>query len=193
MNEPMFRVTDLKQYAYCPRIIYYHACLPDVRPTTYNMEAGREAHAKERLRERRRGLRVYGLPEGERHFGVELASKALELRGRVDMVVRTADEAIPVEYKDTRGRGGSHWELQLAAYGMMLEEKWGLPVRRGFLYSIPNRRAREVKLTARLRSKVRAAVEAMQRITEQEEMPEPAKRRAQCIACEFRRFCNDVL
>ena len=37
------RVSDLKQWVYCPRVFYYQQCLPDVRPTTYKMKAGVEA------------------------------------------------------------------------------------------------------------------------------------------------------
>ena len=49
-----FRVSDLKQYCFCPRIVYYHHCLPDVRPTTFKMEMGIQQGALERSRERRR-------------------------------------------------------------------------------------------------------------------------------------------
>jgi CRISPR-associated exonuclease Cas4 len=193
MSEPRFLVTDLKQYAYCPRIVYYHTCLPHVCPTTYKMQAGAEAHIEERNREQRRSLRVYGLPEGERYFAVQLASETLDLRGRVDLVIRTADEAIPVEYKDSTRQLGQHLKLQLTAYGLMLEESWGLTVKRGFLYSIPNRRASEVRLSGQLRAEVRQAIAEMRRIADGERMPDPPKRKAQCVVCEFRRFCNDVL
>ena len=60
----MFTVTDLKQYTYCPRIVYYHHCLPAVRPVTYKTEAGVEAGSAEETRELRRSLRPYGLGRG---------------------------------------------------------------------------------------------------------------------------------
>jgi CRISPR-associated exonuclease Cas4 len=190
---PTFIVTDLKQFAYCPRVVYYSYCLPLIRPVTYKMEAGQEAHLEEEGREQRRSLRAYGLQEGERSFNLWLESSELGLRGRVDMVVRIGtQEVIPVEYKDSPGRAGPHWERQLAAYGLLLEEAWGLPVRRGFLYFIPQRRSKEVVLTAELYGQVRGMVEAMRRMVEAEAMPSPTRQRRKCIACEFRRFCNDV-
>ena len=46
----LVRVSELRQYVYCPRIVYYSTCLPDVRPVTYTMEAGQRAHREvERL------------------------------------------------------------------------------------------------------------------------------------------------
>lgn len=188
------RVSDLKQWAYCARVFYYQACWPDVRPTTYKMYAGRAAGQSEVGREERRSLRVYGIAQGERQFDVALRSARLGLRGEVDMVITVAGtgEVIPVDYKLTR-IAGEHFQLQVAVYGMMLEETREVQVTRGFLYEIPLRRAEEVRIEKRLRAKALRAVEEMRRIVEREEMPAPVKNRHKCITCEFRRFCNDVL
>jgi len=193
-----FRVSDLKQYFYCPRIVYYHACLPAVRPTTFAMQMGAEQGAAERRREERRSLRPYHLRRGEVVFDLPLASRALGLHGRLDMAIRTDDnatgtmEAIPVDYKLTPGRTVAHFLLQVTAYGMLLAEAWGLPVQRGFLYLIPARRARELTITPAMQQQVIAAVADMTDIARRERMPPPTRQRGKCAVCEFRRFCNDV-
>lgn len=189
----MFVVSDLRQYAYCPRIIYYRYCWPDVRPTTFKMEAGLVAQEHEAQREARRSLRTYGLDAGERFTQLGLSSERLPLRGRVDLAIRCHDEAIPVEYKDSPGRSGEHIVLQLMAYGMLLEEAWSLPARRGFIYFIPARRAREVLLTTELRQKVGLMLQEMETMVVTERMPEAPARRQKCQVCEFWRFCNDVM
>jgi len=194
----MFTVTDLKQYTYCPRIVYYHHCLPAIRPVTYKMEAGAEAGADEELRELRRSLRPYGLERGERHLDVYLDSPGWGLRGRADLVIDSDDnplgerELIPVDFKLSPGRMGANLRLQLIAYGVMLEETWGLPARRGFVYFIPQRRAVEVPFTPELRAQLEVSLRVMRDIVEGERMPPPTRQRARCEACEFRRFCNDV-
>ena len=99
----LLEVTDLKQYRYCPRIVFFRYCLPRIRPVTYKMEEGIRAHEEEATREARRGLTLYGLPDGERIPSVYLADSALGLHGRVDLVIAVparagAVEAIPVEY-----------------------------------------------------------------------------------------------
>jgi CRISPR-associated exonuclease Cas4 len=195
----LFRVVDLKQYIYCPRIVYYHHCLPHIRPITYKMEAGLAAQAEEELRAARRSLRIYGLKRGECESNVYLESEGLGLRGQVDLVIKTDDnplgevELIPVDYKLSRGQLGIHFKLQLVAYGLLLQEAHGLPVKRGFLYAIPQRRAIEVPFTPGLRTKLSQALVEMQEITSKEFMPAPTKQRAKCEVCEFRRFCNDVV
>jgi CRISPR-associated exonuclease Cas4 len=191
--EAPFRVTDLKQWVYCPRILYYAVCLPDVRPVTYKMQAGVEAGRDEEGREARRSLRAYGLEEGRREFNVPLVFDRLGLRGVVDMVIWLDDkgEVIPVDYKLSE-IAGTHFKLQLAAYGLMLEEASGLTARRGFLYFIPRRKAEEVPLDKRMRDRLAATLDAMHRVLRYEIMPDPTPQRAKCVACEFRRFCNDV-
>jgi len=200
-SEPLtvLTVSDLKQFAYCPRIVYYSYCLPLIRPVTFKMERGAAAHAQAGEKEHRRTLKAYGLSQGERQFDVWLSSAELGLRGRVDMVIETDDNAsvtpelIPVEYKNSRREAGAHWKQQVAAYGMMVEEMRGLAVRRGFVYYLPLRRAEETPITARLRAAVRETVGEMRRMIEREAMPEAPKSQGQCVDCEFRRFCNDVL
>lgn len=189
----MLVVSDLKQYAYCPRIVYYRYCLPAIRPVTYKMEQGRAAQDDEEDRERRRSLRTYGLTGGERYFNLDVESARLGLRGRVDLAIRCEREAVAVEYKDSPGRTGPHILLQLAAYGLLLEEAWQLPAQRGFIYFIPARRAREAPLTATQRAEVERALAAIQDIIATERMPAPPAQRGKCEICEFRRFCNDVM
>ena len=189
-----FRVTDLKQWVYCPRVLYYHMCLPKVRPVTYKMKAGAEAGLAEEGRESRRSLRPYGLKEGRREFEVPIQSSTLGLRGKPDMVIwlDESHEVIPVDYKLSE-IAGEHFKLQIAAYGTMLEEITAYTARRGFLYSIPQRKAEEVKIDKRIRDKLQTALTEMHRILRYELMPEATSNKNKCLACEFRRFCNDVV
>lgn len=187
----LFTVTDLKQYMYCPRILYYQVCLPDIRPTTYKMQEGVEAHKEERQRASRRSARWYGMPEGERLFDVAVQSSTLGLSGQIDEVIQTGAEMIPVDYKMAR-QASYHYKIQLAAYAMMLEGTYQTTVRRGVIYLITARKAHEVSITRALQDKVSQVLDVMRAIAEHETMPAPTDWRQRCLDCEFRRFCNDV-
>lgn len=192
---PKFRVTDLKQWVYCPRVFYYHVHLPDIRPTTYKMEAGKDAGRLEVKREKRRTLQAYGISQGRREFDVPVASSRFDLQGVADMVIwqeGNPPQVIPVDYKLSK-KAGAHFKLQLMAYALLLEEMSGAIARRGFLYLIPLRKTQEVRFTSRLRSKTIEALENMRAILHSETMPSPTSQTSKCVACEFRRFCNDVL
>src|SRR5205807_2565075 len=84
MSNWLLEVTDLKQYTYCPRIVFYRYCLPRVRPITYSMQEGIRSHEEEENREERRSLRNYGMTQGERAFHLALQSTRLGLTGRVN-------------------------------------------------------------------------------------------------------------
>jgi CRISPR-associated exonuclease Cas4 len=192
-------VTDLKQWAHCPRVVYYRYILPHIRPVTALMREGQAHHQAESAHEERRSLRPYGLTDGERHFDVSLSSTALGLRGRADMVIAVPSRAEPgarltvVEYKLTERGALRNWKLQVAAYALMLEEVWERPVERGFIYHIGRRHAEEVRLTRALRSQVVTTVASINQMIAGEGLPLPPRNTAICVACEFRRFCNDVV
>ena len=195
----LLEVTDLKQYTYCPRIVFYRYCLPTIRPTTVLMEEGIRHHLEEEDREVRRSLRHYQVKEGERFFHLALQSEILGLVARIDLAIATpsrasADaEAIVVEYKYSEQKAGAHFKLQLAAYALLLEEAWNLPVKRGFVYSIPLKSAEAVPITPALRKKVQQTIAQIRHMVEHQEMPGPPTAQARCVSCEFRRFCNDVV
>ena len=199
MSDWLLEVTDLKQYTCCPRIVYYRYCLPRIRPITYTMEEGIRCHEEEETREERRSLRNYGLTSGERIYRLPLQSRKLGLTGRVDLAIATPSreasgaKAIVVEYKLSEQKAGSHFTLQLAAYALLIEEAWGLPVDQGFLYSIPLRKAEPVAITQHLRRKVIQTVAQIRQIVESEIIPSPPGSLRRCVTCEFRRFCNDVV
>lgn len=199
METATLEVTDLKQWRYCPRIVWYRYCLPQIRPITSLMRQGIAAHEDEAAREERRSLRPYGLGTGERAFDLRLHSTRLGLRGRLDLAIATPDRASPgatgvvIEYKYSETAAGAHFKLQLAAYALLLEEAWGLSVPTGFLYQIPLRRAERVSITVALRRQVATTSAAIHRAIATEALPPPPASRRPCVTCEFRRFCADVV
>ncbi len=193
----LLRVTDLKQFEYCPRIVYYEYCLPGVRPTTYKMEAGIAEQDRVAELEERRSLRAYGIKVGERHFNVSVMSAKLLLSGQIDLVIDTVDNGqrrlLPVDFKLSRREPGRHFKLQLACYALLLEEAWGVPVTEGAIYLIPLKKVIKVPITQRLRNDALRHLIEIRTLIADQRVPSPTSQRARCVNCEFRRFCNDVL
>lgn len=184
-------VTDLKQYTYCPRIVFYEHCLPHIRPCTYKMNAGRDAHKEEQQRAIRRSLAKY-LTVGQRFFNVAVSNARLMLNGIIDEVVRTQHgEVFPVDYKLAK-QASDHYQLQLAAYGLILQEAEKQPVRHGYVYLIPLHKVVKITMSAALYREVETTVSAVWHLIEREQMPPAIAQKSRCRACEFRRFCNDV-
>jgi CRISPR-associated exonuclease Cas4 len=190
-GEELVTITLLKQYTFCPRVVYYETCTPGVRPTTYKMQAGNDAHERERQRAARRTLTAYQIPTGERHFDVRIISPNLNLSGIVDEIVLTPEEAIVVDYKLAGWTGDNHL-IQLGAYGLMVEEAFNLPVHRGFIYLLKSRQFESVPIDEALRNSVMETLKSVDRIRLYEYMPPPVDQPNKCAGCEFRRFCNDI-
>jgi CRISPR-associated exonuclease Cas4 len=183
--------TDLKQYGYCPRVLFFERCWPDFRPRTYKMEVGLDAHENETKLAARRTLGKLGLENGERRFDVRLFSERLRLHGIVDEIIVTPAAAYPIDYKLAR-QASPQYQLQLATYSLLIEDQWQLPAPVGYLWLISQRKAERVMLDGALREQAYAMLNEMRLIIEQEMMPVPTSRRAKCRDCEFRRVCNDV-
>lgn len=187
------RVTDLKQWFYCPRVVYWNYCLPVQKKPTYKMEHGRETHELLAALETRRSLKRYGLQNARRQFHVPLQSEELGLSGLLDLLLISEQKNyFPVEFKYTTGNIAMNHLYQLAGYALLIEETYGVQVETGFLYRVPLNRVSTVRLSPRLKEQALDALRAMQEMIYAERMPPPTPQRAKCIDCEFRRYCNDV-
>ena len=91
--------TELRQWHYCPRVVFFERCTPVRRRETILMTHGREKHRSELVKERRRTLSRYDLAEGERRYDVRLKSLSLGLNGELDgkTVLTRVDINVPVE------------------------------------------------------------------------------------------------
>jgi CRISPR-associated exonuclease Cas4 len=188
----LFTVTDLKQYDYCRRILYYHRCLPDVRPTLTKMEVAIRRHEDEPKRALRRTMQLEGLEKAERLFDVALSSIKLGLTGQIDELIWHEGMFIPVDYKLAR-REQPHFKLQLTAYALLAEEHYGTTIKFGLLYLIQARKTVRIAFSSQLRQKVIRVVAEMRQIAAEESMPAPPNSIRPCLECEFRRFCNDTV
>lgn len=191
-------VSDVRQWVYCPRIVYYRLCQPLRRPVTYKMEEGKLQHQRIEDLARRRTLRRYGLKgeeeEGqvEQHLRPVLRSARLGLSGVLDLVLVAPMEAIPVEYKHTESPLGLNHKYQLVAYALLVEDQWGKPVRRAFVHFLPSDRVEEVAITSNGRTFTRRVLQEIREMDAAERMPAPTPMRSRCVDCEYRLFCGDV-
>ena len=115
----LLNASDLRQYVYCPRIVYFRYCVPVRPPPTYKMVEGKLQHEQVEELEHRRSLRAYGLSDGERVFGVRLRSDRLGISGVLDLVIVRRYEVIPVEFKHAEVRAP-----RLASRGSRARRSW---------------------------------------------------------------------
>jgi CRISPR-associated exonuclease Cas4 len=185
-------VTDLKQWVYCPRIVYYHRAMPAVGKPTYKMREAIAAQDLIEAMEMRRSLEKYGLEGASRRLNVWMQDATLGLSGKADLILESASEVAVVDFKLTSGDPGKNHRMQLTGYSLLAEAIYGLPARRAFLYRIPDSRVFTIEITDRLREAVTAAVAGIRDVGETQLCPEPTEVRGRCVECEYANYCADV-
>lgn len=194
-------VSEVRQWAFCPRVIWHRRMMPQRVRETAKMQAGQEAQAVLERFEKRRTGRRYGLARATRRFGVAVSSERLGVRGVCDLVLDVRDAQgrvipVPVEVKRTEGGASHHHRIQLAGYAVLLEETAGLPtgeVGRGFVVLLPSEDVVGVGLGVGLRGEFEEVLGAIREMLEREKFPGPTRHRGFCPQCEYVHHCGDVL
>jgi CRISPR-associated exonuclease Cas4 len=185
-------MTDLKQWAYCPRIVYYHRIMGAGGRPTYKMKEALRAQELIESLEMRRSLREYGYETARRQFGLWLEDETLGLSGKLDLLLETENEIAVVDFKLTSGEPGENHRMQLAGYSLLAEKAFGVPARRAFLYRIPDWRVFAIAITEGMKTEVTRAVEGVRNIEEEQQFPAATEVRGRCVECEYANFCGDV-
>jgi len=186
------RVNDLKQYEYCPRIVFYNTVMPLDRKVTFKMQRGTEAEFQLDALEKRRSLRRYKLGDGERRFHVWLHSERLGLSGKMDLLIVSSQGYFPVDFKYTRGRPHRNHISQLAGYAVLAEEQYQTTIETAFIYLVPVGELVAIKITKELKEEVSDRLSRIREMIHDEILPPPTQMRARCAECEFKNYCGDI-
>lgn len=194
MTDPLLVTpTELRQWRYCPRVVFFERCTPVRRRETVLMTHGREKHQTELARERRRTLSRYELTEGERHYDVRLGNTSLGLNGELDLLIVNGQEAHPVEFKHTSRPPDPGHKLQLCAYALLVEAELGLSCPHGYWHSSRTRQTHTIAFDTRLRNSTLKTIQEVRNFIQQEKCPPPTSQTVKCLECELKNFCGDTL
>ena len=107
-------------------------------------------------------------------------------------MITTPNGTFPVDFKDTLGPVRQNHRFQLCGYALLIEENFGRPVERGFIYRVPSDEVCLVEITQELRQLVLGALTTIRTMIADERLPPPTDVRARCTDCEYRNYCGDV-
>lgn len=184
---------ELRQWHYCPRVVFFERCTPIRRRETILMTHGRDIHQTEQQKEKRRTLSRYELGEGERRYNVRLTHAALGLTGELDMLIVDGTNAYPVEFKHSRRPPDTGHKWQLAAYALLVESELGLSVPHAYWHSSLTRQTHTIPCDTRLKNRTRKTIAEIRAAIHDERCPAPTSQPAKCLECELKNFCGDTL
>ncbi len=189
---PVVRVSDLRQWTYCPRVIWWTHVCPVGKVESFKMKLGIAKERRLQRLQKRRSLHAFGLRDGQIESNVELCSPRLGLAGRLDLLIHHAGLRYPVEIKFTFGPARLNHQLQLAGYALLLEAIYGLPVSHGYIVRLPADTIDRIEIDAPMRELAWRTLQAVRTTILQERMPAPTPQPNRCHDCEYLRFCSDI-
>jgi len=185
--------SDVIEYLFCPRFIYYMRCLniPQHEGERYKVMKGREVH-DEKAKINREYLRKK-LGCVEKDVSVYLTSPTLHLRGEVDEVLSFSDGTLaPLDYKFAEYKDWvfqTH-KYQSALYALLIMENYGKDVNRGYVcYIRSNNFLKEIQFYSDEFEKAKTLVEEILRIISKGYYPKKASSSAYCIDCCYKNIC----
>lgn len=192
-GDELIPVTWVKQFHYCPRIVYFLGVLGVQERVTESMAEGKAMHAAEDSREARRltlggGRRLRVLRRWRRLW---VSSSRLGLVGVIDQVVELEDglAVVEVKYGSAPRRPPSGHVYQATAYAMLAEETLGKPVRWIILRYLPEGETFIQPITDQMRRHIKWTVRRIKKILEEEQIPR-AKPGRKCTGCGWQWICR---
>jgi len=190
---PMIIISDVLEYLFCPRFIYFMHCLdiPQHEELKYKVIRGREVHLEKGRMNPNYLRKRLGVIRRERD--VFLASEELHIKGIVDEVLFLNDgTAAPLEYKfaEFKQRVFKTYRYQLALHALMIQDLFDVTVNRGYLcFTRSNDHIEEVWFSKKDFEESRQVVRDILEIIETGEFPKRASSASRCVDCCYRNIC----
>ena len=199
LEETYVTLTDIKNWVYCPLIVYYNRVLRAKPLTESTQEHGRELHKEEIAKIlRRKGItpwerKIYII----RGYEVELISHRLKLRGIIDIVAMNQHgEVFPIEIKRMKSNKGKPWQdhkYQLTAQALLIEENLRKPVSRGYIYYYGDRKTVRIHISHSDKEYTKHIIRKILQVITTEQPPKTRTPKNRCTGgCGYRWICQQI-
>jgi len=189
MSMKYITAVDVRDHAFCPMKVYYVNVLHIYERTTEAMELGREIHDEKLLKHLIPTLKVVKVLRD-----VEITSRKLKLTGKIDYVFVTKfNEYIPADMKwsdPEYGVAQKQHRIQIAAYGLLIEDAYSVVVKRGFIHYLRAGRTVAVPITDSLKEEVKEAVKRIYEMIRSGEEPKIRVNMKKCENCNYKAYCK---
>jgi len=193
MGTTFINVSDVIEYLFCPRFIYFIYCLgiPQHEEKRYKVIKGRELHElkkkfnKNYLRKKLNCIR--------KEDAVYLSSEKYHIKGEVDQVLILEDgTAAPLDFKFAEFKKTTYktHKFQSVLYGLMIREVYNVEVNKGFVcYIRSNNKVEEIKFKEKDFEKATEIINEILNIVQKGLYPKKTSYKMRCVDCCYRRIC----
>ncbi len=123
---------------------------------------------------------------------VKVESKILELTGVVDRIEIYKGNIIPAELKTGKAPKNNVWpnhKIQLAAYMLLLEEKYGMEIKGGYVHYLNEDIKFDVIMNPFLKDEIKELVKKTKNILDSSQIPPKIDSKNKCNACSLKDEC----
>lgn len=186
-DKPFIGTEEVRQFAYCKRILFFRYVLRAPMKPTYKMEFGAKKH--ERLQKI-----VNKSKEGytQKYYNVYLTDPLLGLVGLIDYFEFDGKEAYPVEIKSghilPEGIDNPH-KYQVTAQAILIEKNFDFLVKKVRVYYSKHNKIVDYPIGVKDKLKVMEFTNQINKLLASEKIPETTKDKGKCIDCECRNYC----
>ncbi len=182
----------LRQWCYCPRIVYYMKLTDIVVNYPIWVKQGEDFHQIEEKLWQRRNLSRFGLMEGKKFHNLAIQDRESGFHGVVDMAIETNDFVYPVEFKISASRNKRGDILQLVVYAMLLEYYFSKSCQHGFLVG-SGKSLHIIEMNGDKRREAFQIADEIRAMLMRGVKPDSNATIHKCSTCEYVNFCNDRL
>jgi len=185
--------SEIIEYLYCPRFIYFMFCLciDQNEHKRFKVQKGREIHKEKALMNKDYLRKKIGMIAKE--IDVYLSSDKHHLRGIVDEVLTLQDGTMaPLDYKfaEYREKNYQTYKMQALAYAMLISDNYNVSVNRAFIvYTRSRNQLVEIEFSNKDYEAFNKLVKKILLIIQKGFYPKRTSSRARCEDCTYKNIC----
>lgn len=119
-------------------------------------------------------------------------SDKLQLKGIIDKVEIYENGYVPIELKTGKMPKEGVWpghKVQIAAYSMLIEEKFKTEVKEGFVNYLDAKQTRHIAINPFMRQEILDLVKEVQEMLKSQDLPNYCENKNKCVNCGLRETC----
>ena len=121
-----------------------------------------------------------------------VSSDSLQLKGIVDRIEVYENIYIPIELKTGKMPKEGTWpghRIQIAAYALLLEEKFQTEIKEGLITYLDAKETRHIAINPFMKEEVITVIKEIQHILKNQTIPNYCENRNKCVSCGLKSTC----
>jgi len=125
---------------------------------------------------------------------LKITSEELGLRGIIDQIEIYKQGFVPIELKTGKAPKEGIWpghRIQLVAYALLLEEKFKVEIKEGFVHYLDTKQRRHIALNPFMKIEIKDLIEKVNKLLNSRNIPDYEKNQNKCMVCGLKKRCYD--